>query len=70
MISFIFIVILALKNIVIFIDITVRPQSVNATHKSTVSFTCEADIGDITFLIDSTLAYLQMLLTEDLLNKV
>ena len=36
-----------------FTDITVHPQSVNTTLNSTVSFICEANIGDITFLIEA-----------------
>ena len=40
-----------------FTDITVHPQSVNTTLNSTVSFICEANIGDITFLVDGTLAF-------------
>ena len=48
-----------------FTDITVHPQSsVNTTLNLTVNFTCEADIGDISFLVDSTLA-----LAGDVINR-
>ena len=40
-----------------FTDITVHPQSVNTTLNLTVSFTCEANTLDITFLVDGTLAF-------------
>ena len=37
-------------------DITVHPESRNTTLNSTINFTCEANILDITFLVNGTLA--------------
>ena len=39
-----------------FIDITVHPQSVNATLNSRVNFTCEAVADTITFIVDDEIA--------------
>ena len=39
------------------IEITVHPESRNTTLNSTVRFSCEANIGEITFFVDGTEAF-------------
>ena len=62
---------LMVKFIVILhtIEITVHPESRNTTLNSTVRFTCEANIGDITFLVDGTEAFYAVVINRGFTQK-